>query len=103
MGDYDRDRETVRESDRTTIITDGGERRGGGGILLAAVLIVALLVLLFLLFGGGLNRAADEVGVNVDVDAPEVAVPEVDLPDEVKVEVPETIEVKTDGDGNETK
>jgi hypothetical protein len=58
-------------------------------VLLAIVVIVAVLVLLFLFFGRGLNRAADEVGVNVTVDAPNVKLPDVNVkvPD-VKVETP---------------
>jgi hypothetical protein len=121
MGDYDRDREPertpdtdrtdreperIRETDRTTTVvhTDGGGRRGGGGVLLAVGLIVALLVVLFFLFGGNLNRAADEVGVNVDVDAPKVEMPDVELkvPDKIDVEVPD-VEVKADGDGNKAE
>jgi len=103
MSDHDRDREPerVRETDRTTTVvhTDGGGRRGGGGVLIAVLLIVALLALLFFLFGGNMNRAADEVGVNVDVDVPKVEVPDVDLkvPEKIEVDVPKEIEVKTEG------
>ena len=100
MSDHDRDRETIRETDRTTVVhTDGG--RSGGGVLIAIVLILAVLALLFFLFGGGFNRTADEVGVNVDVDAPKVEVPDVNvkIPDKIDVEIPD-VDVKTDGDGN---
>lgn len=101
MTDPDREPETVRETERTTIIqTDGGRDRGGGGVILAVVLILALLALLYFLFGGGFNRAADEVGVNVNVEAPKIDVPSVDLPDKIELEVPDKIEVKTDGGGN---
>jgi hypothetical protein len=101
MSDYDRgpdrDRETIRDTERTTVVQTEGGRRGGGA-LLAIVLIILLLVLLFFLFGRGmLDRAGDEVGVNVDVDAPKVDVPDVDvkIPEEVKVEVPEEVRVET--------
>ena len=103
MGDFDRDRdphaghdhgsdrEHIRETDRTTtVVTDGGDRGGGSGWIIAIIVLIALLALLWFLFGGNLNRAADEVGVNVNVEAPEVKVP-----DNVKIEVPEEIKVDT--------
>jgi hypothetical protein len=104
MGDYDRDgdRERIRETDRTTVVTSDGGRRGSSGWIIAIVLLIALLALLFFLFGDGFNRAADEVGVNVNVEAPDVSLPDsvkIDVPDEVKVEVPEEIKVETDGNG----
>ena len=93
MTDPDRDRETVRDTERTTtVVHTDGDRGRGGGLIIAVVLIVALLALLFFLFGGGLNRAGDEVGVNVDVDAPELKVPDeikLDVPDKVEVELPD--------------
>ncbi|MFL6845951.1 MAG: hypothetical protein ACJ8ER_13850 [Allosphingosinicella sp.] len=99
MSDYDRDRETVRETDRTTTVvqTDGG-RGGGAGIILAVLLILVLLGVLWFLFGGGFNRAADKVGVNVAVEGTKVAVPDVNLkiPDKIEVDTP-NIDVKTDG------
>ncbi|MEA3010572.1 MAG: hypothetical protein QOJ91_2264 [Sphingomonadales bacterium] len=111
MTDPDRDREiprepipreTVRDTERTTIIqTDGGRDRSGGGVLLAVVLILALLAVLYFVFSGGFNRAANDVGVNVNVDAPKL--PSVSLPDKIEVKVPEEIHVKTDGDGNKSK
>ncbi|HEY0113027.1 MAG TPA: hypothetical protein VGB59_07715 [Allosphingosinicella sp.] len=102
MGDHDRDRDYVRETDRTTIVhADGGERRGGGGLVIGLVLLLALLALLFFLFGGSFNRTGDKVGVEVDVDAPKVEVPNVNVkvPDEIKVDVPD-VEVKTDGNSS---
>lgn len=97
-------RETVRDTERTTIIqTDGGRDRGGGGVILAVVLILAVLALLYFLFAGGFNRAADEVGVNVNVEAPNIEVPSVSLPDKIEVTVPEEIDVTTDGGGNKSK
>lgn len=97
-------RETVRETERTTIIqTDGGRDRGGGGVILAVVLILALLALLYFLFSGSFNSAADSVGVNVNVEAPEVEMPSIDLPDKIELKVPDEIQVKTDGDGNKAQ
>ena len=101
MGEPDRERETVRDTERTTVVhTDGGGRGGGGG-LIAVVLILLLLVLLFFLFGRGLfNSAADQVGVNVNVDAPKIDVPDVNvkIPDKVEVQLPES-----GGDGNKAQ
>lgn len=107
MTDPDREREipreeiprdTVRETERTTIIqTDGGRDRGGGGVILAVILILALLALLYFLFSGSFNSAADSVGVNVNVD-----VPKVEMPDKIELKVPDEIDVTTDGGGNKS-
>jgi len=98
MTDPDRERETVRDTERTTIIqTDGGRDRGGGGVLLAVLLILVLLAVLYFVFSGSFNRAADEVGVNVNVEAPKIDVPQVNVPDKIELKVPEEVEVKTDG------
>lgn len=96
MSDYDRDPEPIRETERTTVVHTDGDRGRGGGVIIAVILLIAVLALLFFLFGGNLNRAADEVGVNVNVDAPKVEVPDlnVNLPD---------IDVHTDGDATENK
>ncbi|HMJ94025.1 MAG TPA: hypothetical protein VK472_08000 [Allosphingosinicella sp.] len=91
MTDPDRDREPLRESERTTIITSDGDRGRGGGAIIAVVVILAVLILLFVLFGGSLNKAADEVGVNVNVDTPKVEVPNVDInvPEKIEVDLPD--------------
>lgn len=89
--------ETVRDTERTTVIQTGGRERGGGGVLLAVVLILALLAVLYFVFSGSLNRAADEVGVNVNVEAPNI-----EVPDKIKLEVPDEIDVTTDGGGNKS-
>ncbi|HYW17623.1 MAG TPA: hypothetical protein VE891_15900 [Allosphingosinicella sp.] len=96
-------RETVRDTERTTIIQTGGDRdRGGGGVILAVVLLLALLALLYFLFSGSFNRAADSVGVNVNVEAPKVDMPNIEMPDKIELKVPEEIEVTTDGGGNKS-
>ena len=108
MTDPDREREipreTVRDTERTTIIqTDGGRDRGGGGVILAVVLILALLAVLYFVFSGSFNRAADSVGVNVNVETPKVEVPDVDVkvPESIELKVPD-VDVKTDSDGNKS-
>lgn len=97
----DPDREPLRESERTTIISTDGDRGRGGGAIIAVVVILAVLVLLFVLFGGNLNRAADEVGVNVDVEAPKLEVPNVDInvPEKIEVDLPE-VETKDEPPAN---
>ncbi len=78
MDERERPIEVERE---TTVINTGGERSGGGTVV-ALVVLVVVAVALFLFFGGYLQRAADEVDINVNVDAPKV-----ELPD-VKIEAP---------------
>ena len=108
MEDHDRDREHIRETDRTTIVdAGGGRRRGGSGALIAVALILAVLALLYFLFAGNINQAADEVGVNVNLETPDVKMPDVNLPN-VDVNVPEKIEVdvpevEVKSDGNESR
>jgi predicted metalloprotease len=106
MTDPDRERETVHDTERTntTVVTTGGDRGGGGGVLLAVLVIVVLLAVLYFVFSGSFNRAADKVGVNVNVDTPKVAVPDINLkvPDKIEVKVPD-VNVKTDADGNKAR
>jgi hypothetical protein len=88
MSDRDRDgigeervvREPIRERETTVIHTDGGGG-GGGGAIAAIVLLILAAVLLFLFFGGYLNRAAEHTDINVNVQAPDIQMPEVDLPE----------------------
>jgi uncharacterized membrane protein len=84
----DPDRETVREERTTVVHTDSGG--GGGGLIAVVVLILVLLVLGFLFFRGSFNRAADQVGLNVNLPS------KVEVPN-VNVKMPSKIEVKTDG------
>ncbi len=94
----DRDRESLRETERTTIIQTDGDRGGGSGVIIAIVVLLVLGVLLFLLFGGGLGGGGDEGDVNVNVEAPEITMPDVEVPD-VNVTLPEVAE----GDGNNSE
>ena len=107
MTDPDREREipreTVRDTERTTIIQTDGGSRGGGGVILAVVLILALLAVLYFVFSGSFNRAADSVGVNVNVETPKVEMPKVDMPDKIELNVPDKIDVTTDGGGNKAQ
>jgi hypothetical protein len=104
MTDPDRERETVRDTERTTtVIQTGGDRGGGGGVLLAVLVILVLLAVLYFVFSGSFNRAADNVGVNVNVETPKVEVPDVDVkvPESIELKVPD-VDVKTDSDGNKS-
>lgn len=65
--------------ERETTVIHTGERRSGGGALIAVVLLVVVVVILFLLFGGGLDRATDDVSVDVNISAPEL--PDINLPE----------------------
>ena len=83
MQDHDREPVRERETERntTTIITDDGERRGGGGVLIAILVLILLAVLAFFLLGDGLSERGGEGDINVNIDAPEVTVPDVELPE----------------------
>ena len=103
MTDPDRERETVRDTERTTtVIQTDGDRGGGGGLVLAVLVIVVLLAVLYFVFSGSFNRASDNVGVNVNVDTPKVEMPQVVVPDKVELKVPD-VDVKTEGDGNKAQ
>lgn len=88
--------EPERHVERETTVINTGERRGGGGLVAAIVLLLVVVVLAFLFFSGSFNQAADEVGVNVNVDAPDITIPEVEVPD-VDVDVTPSDD---GGDGN---
>jgi hypothetical protein len=82
MTDPDRERiveETPPRVERETTVINTGDRGGGGGVVVAVLVILIVAVLLFLYFGGYLNRAADEVGINVNVEAPKVEAPDIDI------------------------
>ena len=82
MTDPDRERlpeETPPRVEReTTIVTSGGGGSGGGTIV-AILVILVVAVLLFLYFGGYLNRNSDGVDLNVNIDAPKVELPDIDI------------------------
>ena len=75
MDERERPVEVERE---TTVINTGGDR-GGGGMIAAVIVVLVLAVLAFLFFGGYFGRAADDVGVNVNVEAPDVKMPDINI------------------------
>lgn len=74
MGDRREDEPERRE---TTIIQTG-ERRGGG-VIVALVVLLILGLLAFLFLGGYLRRAVDKTDVNVNVSAPNIELPDVNI------------------------
>ena len=104
MTDPERDPEPpVRETERTTIIHDTGDRGGSGGLLVGLLVVIILLVILFFLFRGSFMGTTEDRGVHVNVAAPTLKVPDINVkvPD-VKVTVPK-IDVKTeDTSGNKS-
>ena len=98
MTDHDREPERpVRETERTTIIHDTADRGGGGGVIAVVLVLLVLLAIFFLLFRGGFMQGVHDGGVNVNVAAPTVKVPDINVKvPNVKVEVPR-IDVKTEG------
>jgi hypothetical protein len=87
MSDYDREREPVRETHRTTVIDTGRRDGGGGGGAIALILLLVIVagVAWFLMRSGG-SSTASKVGVNVTLPK---------TPD-INVKIPDKIEVKTD-------
>lgn len=75
----DRDRDSDRETRRTTIVTTDGDGRGSAAIILLVVVVAILLAVLF--FGGVFDRD-DEDQLNVELNTPDVNVnlPESTLP-----------------------
>lgn len=71
-----RDDEPVQ---RETTIIQTGERRGGGGAIVALVVLFVLGLLAFLYFGGYLQRAAGRTDINVNVAAPNIELPDVQI------------------------
>lgn len=65
--------------ERETTVIHTGDRGGGGGIIAAVVALVVLGAILFIVFGGGLERAADETEINVNVETPDIKLPDVDV------------------------
>ncbi|HST36966.1 MAG TPA: hypothetical protein VLK25_10110 [Allosphingosinicella sp.] len=67
------------EVERETTIIQTGNGGGGGAGLLAIVVLLVLAIAAFLYLGGYLQRAADEVDVNVNVAAPNVELPDIKI------------------------
>lgn len=62
-----------------TTVINTGERRGGGGTVIAIVLVLILATLAFLYFGGYLQRAAKSTNINVNVAAPKIDLPDINI------------------------
>ena len=79
--------------ERETTVIHTGDRGGGGGVIAAVVVLVILGALLFFVFGGGLEQAADKTDINVNVETPDITLPDVD------VDLPEAPAEPADGNG----
>lgn len=79
----ERDRPVVDPEPRvereTTVIHAGSGDGGGGGVIALVVVLLLVAVGAFLFFGGYLDRAADDVGVNVNVEAPDIKMPDINI------------------------
>ena len=65
--------------ERETTVIQTGNGGGGGGVIALVVVLLAAAVLAFLFFGGWFERAADDVGVNVNVEAPDIKMPDINI------------------------
>lgn len=70
--------EPERPVTHETTVINTGERRGGGS-LIAIVLVLVVATLAFLYFGGYLQRAADKTNININVDAPKIDMPDINI------------------------
>ncbi len=102
----DRDRNEVRDTERTTIVHTDSGRGGSGGFLLAIVVLIALAALLFFLFGGSRDRPTEGVDIDVNIEAPELTVPDVQVPNvdvpDVSVNLPDP-EPRNESEGNRSR
>ena len=72
------DEQEPRETRETTVIQTG-ERSGGGGLIAAIVVLLLVGALAFFFFSGGFEKATDDIDVNVNVDAPEIKLPDIEI------------------------
>ena len=71
--------EPERPVTHETTVINTGERRGGGGALIAIVLLLVVATLAFLYFGGYLQRAAKSTNINVNLEAPKIDLPDINI------------------------
>lgn len=71
-----RDDEPVRHE---TTIVQTGERSGGGGVIVGLAVLLIIGLVAFPFFGGYLGRAVDRTDINVNVAAPKVELPDVQI------------------------
>ncbi|MGZ8282650.1 MAG: hypothetical protein ACXWUN_06815 [Allosphingosinicella sp.] len=83
MDDRDPERVIIEEPaprvERETTVIHTGDRGGGSGVLIAVVLLILVVVGAFFFFGGGLEKAVDQTEINVNVETPDINLPDVDL------------------------
>ena len=64
---------------RETTVIQTGERSGGGGVIVGLIAVLVIGALAFFFFGGYLDRAVDKGDVNVNVAAPNIELPDVQV------------------------
>ena len=72
-------RESEDSARRETTIIQTGERRGGGGVIVGLVALLIIGVVAFFFLGGYFDRAVDKGDINVNVAAPNVELPDVQI------------------------
>ena len=64
---------------RETTVIQTGERSGGGGVIVGLVALLVIGAIAFFFFGGYFDRAVDKGDVNVNVAAPNIELPDVQV------------------------
>ena len=63
----------------TTVIQTGERNGGGGGVIVGLVALLVIGAIAFFFFGGYFDRAVDKGDVNVNVAAPNIELPDVQV------------------------
>jgi len=79
MGDDGRRGDAPQVVHETTVIEGGRGGGGGGGLIALVILVIVLGVAAFLYFNGYLGRAADKADINVNVAAPKIDLPDINV------------------------
>ena len=64
---------------RETTVIQTGERSGGGGVIVGLIAVLVIGVLAFFFLGGYFDRAVDKGDINVNVAAPKVELPDIEI------------------------
>lgn len=64
---------------RETTVIQTGERSGGGGVIVGLIAVLVIGALAFFFLGGYFDRAVDKGDVNVNVAAPNIELPDVQV------------------------
>ena len=64
---------------RETTVIQTGERGGGGGVIVGLIAVLVIGALAFFFLGGYFDRAVDKGDINVNVAAPNLELPDVQV------------------------